>query len=298
MHPTAARTEGTVAANGIELAYETFGDRSDPPMVLVMGLGAQMIVWPDELCQGLAGAGHFVVRFDNRDVGHSTHFGHVPPPRLVDLVLRRRPPYLVADMANDVVGLLDGLGLGAVHLVGASMGGFIAQTVAIDHPTRVRTLTLIMTSTGSRLVGTAKPRVMTRLLRRRAIRDRHEAIATAIATFRVIGSKGYAFDEEYIGHMAARSFDRGHDADGYLRQISAVAAQPNRTEALRGVRVPTLVVHGLHDPLVAPSGGLAIARAIPGARFVGYSGMGHDLPRPLWPDLVREISALAARASG
>jgi pimeloyl-ACP methyl ester carboxylesterase len=295
MDKVAARTQGRAAANGIELAYETFGGADEPPVVLVMGLATQMIAWPDEMCEGLAGRGHFVIRFDNRDVGGSTHLQNVPPPRLADVILRRRPPpYVIGDMAKDVVGLLDGLGLDDIHLVGASMGGFIAQTVALEHADRVRTLTLIMTSTGSRLVGQPRPRIYARLLRRRVIADRSAAISAAVEIFRLIGSHGYAFDEEYLRDIAGRSWDRGYDPAGYLRQLAATATQPNRTAALRRIAVPALVIHGLHDPLVAPSGGLAIAKAIPNSRFVGFSGMGHDLPRPLWPELVREIAALAA----
>jgi pimeloyl-ACP methyl ester carboxylesterase len=194
MNEAAASTQGRAAANGIELAYETFGDPSKPPVVLAMGLATQMIAWPDELCEALAGHGHFVIRFDNRDVGGSTHLQNVPPPRPVDIILHRRPPYTISDMAADVVGLLDGLGLHDVHLVGASMGGFIAQTVALEHPDRVRTLTLIMTSTGSRLAGQAKPRIYPRLLRRRAVADRSAAVSAAVETFRLIGSRGYAFE--------------------------------------------------------------------------------------------------------
>jgi pimeloyl-ACP methyl ester carboxylesterase len=286
-----------VAANHVELAYETFGQPEDSPVVLVMGLAAQMIGWPDELCEGLASRAYFVIRFDNRDAGGSTHLQKVPPPPLVDVVLRRRqPPYGIDDMANDVVGLLDGLGLGRVHLVGASMGGFIAQTVAIQHPDRLRSLTLIMTSTGSRLVGQAHPLLYRRLLRRRAAADRPAAIAATVETLRLVGSQGYAFDEEYLRELAGASWDRGYDPAGYRRQLAAVVAQSNRTPSLRHITVPTLVMHGLHDPLVAPSGGLAIAKAIPKSRFVGFSGMGHDLPRALWPEFVEEIAALAASA--
>jgi pimeloyl-ACP methyl ester carboxylesterase len=215
--------------------------------------------------------------------------------RLADIVVRRKPPpYSIGDMAADVAGLIDGLGLGAVHLVGASMGGFIAQTVALEHAARVRTLTLMMTSTGSRRVGQPRPRVYARLLRRRVSGDRPAAIAAAVETFRLIGSHGFAFDEQYVQDIAGRSWDRGYDPDGFRRQLAASASQPNRTADLRRVTVPTLVIHGLHDPLVAASGGLAVARAIPDSRFVGFSGMGHDLPRVLWPEFVREIAALAA----
>jgi pimeloyl-ACP methyl ester carboxylesterase len=294
MDDVAARTLGRVAANGIELAYETFGDPGAPPVVLIMGLATQMIAWPDELCEGLARRGHFVIRFDNRDVGESTHLRDLPPS-LADIVVRRRPPpYSISDMAADVAGLLDGLGLDQVHLVGASMGGFIAQAIALEHPGRVRTLTLMMTSTGSRRVGQPKPRVYARLLRRRGAGDRPAAITAAVETFRLIGSPGFAFDEPYVRDLAGRSWDRGDDPDGRVRQLAASATQPNRTADLGRITVPTLVLHGLHDPLVAASGGLAVARAIPGARFAGFSGMGHDLPRALWPEFVSQIAALAA----
>ncbi|HTS95483.1 MAG TPA: alpha/beta hydrolase [Streptosporangiaceae bacterium] len=296
MSDVAARSPRRVAANGIELAYETFGSAGDPAIVLVMGWATQMIAWPDELCEALAGRGHFVVRFDNRDVGASTHLDHVLPPRLGEVVSRRRPPpYTIGDMADDVAGLLDGLGLTSVHLVGASMGGFIAQTFALAYPGRVRSLTLMMTSTGSLRVGLAKPRIYARLLRREVVSGRDAAVAAAVETFRIIGSPGFPFDEAYVRDVAGRSWDRGYDPAGSLRQFEAVLTQPNRTAALRGITVPALVIHGLHDPLVGPSGGLAIARAIPGCRFVGYPGMGHDLPRPLWPEFAEQIAALAAR---
>jgi pimeloyl-ACP methyl ester carboxylesterase len=295
MDDAAVRTLGRVTANGIDLAYETFGDPGAPPVVLIMGLAMQMIGWPDELCEGLARCGLFVIRFDNRDVGESTHLRDLPAPSLADIVVRRRPaPYSIGDMADDVAGLIDGLGLGQVHMVGASMGGFIAQAVALDHADRVRTLTLMMTSTGSRRVGQAKPRVYARLLRPPVVADRSAAIAAIVETFRLIGSPGFAFDQDYVRDLAGRSLDRGYDPAGRRRQLAASASQHNRTAGLRRVAVPTLVIHGLHDPLVAPSGGLAIARAIPDSRFVGFSGMGHDLPRALWPEFVREIAALTA----
>jgi pimeloyl-ACP methyl ester carboxylesterase len=285
------------AANGIKLAYETFGSPGDPTVLLVMGLGTQMIAWPDELCETIAGCGFHVVRFDNRDVGLSTHLDEVPAPSLQDLLLRRRrPPYTIRDMAADAVGLLDALEVDSAHIVGASMGGFIAQLLAGLHPHRVRSLTLIMTSTGSRLVGHPKPRVFLRLLRRRVIDDRLQAMDAVVETFRIIGSKGFAFDEEYLRDLAGRSFDRAYDPQGYLRQLAAVVAQSNRTRHLRRITAPTLVMHGMDDPLVNVSGGMALAKAIPHAEFIGFPGMGHDLPRALWPRFAEEICGLATRA--
>lgn len=287
----------TVQANGIEIAYETFGDAGAPPVLLIMGLGTQMIAWPDPMCQALADRGFYVIRYDNRDCGLSTHFEDEHAPSVVDVVVRRRkPPYTIDDMARDAVGLIDALGLDSVHLVGASMGGFIAQTVAINYPRRVRSLTLIMTSTGSRRVGNPKPAIFSALTRRRVRQDRQSAAQAAVETFRIIGSKGYAFDEEYLLDLGGRSYDRGHDPGGYLRQLAAIMAQPDRTEKLRRIRVPALVIHGLHDPLVNASGGLAAARLLRNAKFVGYAGMGHDLPRELWDDFAMEIGGLAERA--
>lgn len=289
----------TLPANGIEIAYEEFGERGAPPIVLVMGLGTQMLAWPDELCQDLAQRGHHVVRFDNRDVGASTHFTGVRAPSPAALVARRaRPPYTVGDMADDCLALIDALDLAPVHLVGASLGGFVAQTAALRRQSSLRSLTLIMTSTGSRRVGQPDPRLAGRLLNRPVARDREAAMDAVLETFRVIGSKGFALDEDRLRDVGARSFDRAYDPGGYRRQLAAVIAQPNRTERLREIRIPTLVMHGMHDPLVAPSGGLALARRIRGSRFVGFNGMGHDLPRELWPEFADHISALVRRAEG
>ncbi len=281
--------------NGIDIAFDTFGRAGDPPIVLVMGLGTQRIAWPEELCEDLASAGRFVVRFDNRDVGESTHLAYLGVPSVLDVLLRRSP-YRLDAMADDVAGLLDVLGLADVHVVGASMGGFVAQAVAIRHPTRVRTLTLIMTSTGSWRVGRARPLVLLRLARRRTASTRDQAIDEAVRIFRLIGSRGFPFDEAWTRRLAGASYDRGYDPAGHLRQLAAVLAQRDRTNQLRQLDVPSLVIHGLDDRLVNPTGGLALARAIPRSKFVGFSGMGHDLPRPLWPALAGEIARHSDRA--
>lgn len=286
-----ARLEG----QGVSICYETFGERAAPPLLLVMGLGTQMVAWPDELCLDLARRGYFVIRFDNRDVGRSTHLSGVSPPPPLSVLLRRAaPPYGLDDMARDTVALLDALEIASAHVVGASMGGFISQLVALEHPGRVRSLTLIMTSTGSLLVGRPRLALMARLSRRRPPpRSEAEAVAMTLDMLRRIGSSGYPPDEQYLRELAALVYSRATDASGYSRQLAAVLAQRDRTKRLSRIAVPTVVLHGLADPLVAPSGGRALARAIPGARFVGFPGMGHDLPRPLWPRLAEEIETVA-----
>ncbi len=285
-----------IQANGIEIAYETFGDPSGSPVLLVMGLGTQMIAWPEDFCEAIAARGHYVIRFDNRDSGLSTHLRSLRAPNPIAVYLgRAKPPYTLDDCAADTIGLMDALGLETVHLVGISMGGYIAQTMAVTHPHRLRSLTLMMTSTGNRLVGYAKPKMILNVLRRRSVRNRDEAADVAVETFRSIGSKGYAVDEERIRDVARRSFDRAHDPGGYVRQLTAIMAQPDRTKKLRQLDVPALVIHGKADPLVSWSGGRALAKSIPGARLLAYPGMGHDMPRDLWQTFADEIGALAER---
>jgi pimeloyl-ACP methyl ester carboxylesterase len=282
----------------LEIAYETFGSPADPALVLIMGLNTQMLAWPDEFCTELAESGRYVIRFDNRDCGLSTHLDQLGTPDPIKVILRRqRAPYSIDDMAGDTIGLMDALDLGSVDVVGASMGGFVAQAVALRAPERLRTLTLMMTSTGGRRVGYPAPRVARQLLQRRRVGDREAAIEVAVSVFRLIGSPGYALDEEYLQQQAGLSYDRAYDPRGYLRQLAACLTQPDRTARLRKLQVPTLVMHGLSDPLISSTGGLALARTIPGARFVGFSGMGHDLPRALWRDFSDEIIRLSRTAA-
>ena len=281
---------------GIEIAYERFGDPADPPLLLVMGLATQMLGWPDEFCAGLAARGLSVVRFDNRDIGLSTHLHDAPPPNVMAAFMgdTSSAAYTLSDMARDAAGLLDALELDSAHVVGASMGGMIAQTLAIEHPHRVRTLTSIMSTTGDPRVGGATEAATAALLAPPA-RTRDEAIERTVATYRVIGSPGYEFDEAALRERAGRSFDRAYDPVGVGRQLVAIRASGDRTAKLRELRLPALVIHGAEDPLVMVSGGRATAAAIPDAELVVIDGMGHDLPRALWPQLTDRIVALVER---
>ena len=286
-----------VGPGGIDIAFERFGDPGARPLLLIMGLGTQMLGWPDGFCDTLADHGMHVIRFDNRDIGLSTHIADAPAPD-VGAALAGDPSsasYRLSDMAGDTVGLLDALELPSAHIVGASMGGMIAQTVAIEHPARVRSLTSIMSTTGDPSVGQATRPAMAALLSPPAA-SREQAIERTLAIVRVIGSPGFELDEVEIRRRTGLAYDRSNDPVGVARQLVAIAASGDRTAALRGVSVPTLVVHGADDPLVGVSGGQATARAIAGAELAVFDGMGHDLPRGLWAEIAARIGELVERA--
>jgi pimeloyl-ACP methyl ester carboxylesterase len=280
----------------IELCYETFGDPADPTALLVMGLATQMLGWPEEFCERLAGRGFHVVRFDNRDVGRSTHLkGRQPTPR--ELITRSSRPavYRLSDMADDASGLLRELDLGPAHVIGASMGGMIAQTIAARHPSSVLSLVSIMSTTGNRWKGQPSPLLYPMFLRRPA-EGREESVERITRIFQAIGSRGLPKDMDLIRDLAERSYDRDPDPRGPGRQLAAIIASGDRTAELRQISAPTLVIHGTDDRLVGPSGGRATAKAIEGARLLKIKGMGHDLPRAAWARIIDAIVDNAKRA--
>ncbi len=285
---------------GIELWFETMGDPADPPLLLVMGLGAQAIAWRDDWCEALVAAGRYVIRFDNRDCGWSTHLDGVE----VDLPsimaawagggAMPAVPYRLSDMAADAVAVLDAAGVERAHVVGASLGGMIAQTVAIEHPERVRSLVSIMSTTGEPAFFESVAEVRAKLLAPRPP-DRESAIDAAVEVGRAVGSPRY-FDETEARAAAAIAYDRAYYPQGILRQTAAIRASGSRDDALRALAVPTLVIHGWADPLILPSGGRRTAEVVPGANLLVLGDMGHDLPRPLWPLLLDAIVSHTARS--
>jgi len=290
--------ERFAAVGEVELCYETFGERSGEPLLLVMGLATQMLGWHEDLCRALADRGFFVIRYDNRDIGHSTHLKGRRPPSTAEIVTRRPrdPAYTLGDMAADAAGLLDHLDLDSAHVTGASMGGMIAQTLAAEHPDRVRSLVSIMSSTGRAWFGRPALRAVPVLLTR-AGGGREAYVRRAERVFDLVGSPGFERDVAHLREMARLSYDRGVTAGGVGRQLGAILASGDRTARLRRIRAPTLVVHGTADRLVGVSGGRATARAIPDARLMLIDGMGHDLPRGVWPRLIDGIEETAGRAA-
>ncbi len=289
----------SAAVNGIEIEYDIQGDDDGVPLLLVMGLGAQLVSWDPELCMAFTDRGFRVIRFDNRDAGLSTSFDDCTVDVGANVLKamagdQAESCYLLADMADDAAALLDALDIVAAHVVGASMGGMIAQSLAIRHPEKVLSLTSIMSTTGDRDVGQPAPEVLGTLLTPAAT-DRAEAIEAAVSTSRIIQSPEH-FDEARARERAEREYDRSFRPAGVARQLLAIMASGSRTEDLRRLDVPTLVIHGDLDPLVTPSGGARTAEVIPGAELLRLPTMAHDLPVVLWPQVVEAITQLASRA--
>lgn len=299
MTPIEYHPERRTRVGEVELAHDAFGDPADPPVMMVMGIGAQLVAWPEGFCERLAANGLFVVRFDNRDAGNSSRLTELGTPSVTKAWSGELadPPYLLSDMAADVAGLIEALGHETAHVVGASLGGFVAQTLAIERPERVRSLTSIMSSTGKGSVGYPTQEALEVLMRPPAA-DRDGYVEGLVAARRVLGSPGFAFDDAWVRGMAAAAFDRGLNPEGTQRQLVASICSGDRTRRLAGVRVPTMVLHGTDDPLIHVSGGRATAEAIPGASLVEIAGWGHDLPPGLWDRIAGEIAVHVRAAEG
>lgn len=283
-------------ANGIDLCYEVSGDEAHPPLLLICGLGMQMVSWGADLIAAVVAKGYYVITFDNRDAGLSTHLVSYGVPDLLALLqgAEANVPYRLSDMADDVAGLLEHLELDSVHLVGVSMGGMIAQQVTIDHPATARSLASIMSTTGNASVGQPSPEAGEALLQMSS-GSREEAIELSLKVSRIIGSPGFPLDEARLRRLAAAEYDRSNEPTGVARQLGAIMASPDRTAGLAKVSVPTVAIHGSADRLVDPSGGEATANAVPDARLVIIDGMGHDLPQQVWERVLAEIDANARR---
>src|SRR3954469_7191617 len=292
----------TISANGIDICYEIFGDPAAEPLLLIMGLGAQMIHWDDEFCRKLAARGFRVIRFDNRDIGKSSHLSggkRLTPFELLKLRLLKIPvaaPYKLLDMAKDTVGLMDVLGIKSAHLVGASMGGMIAQEIAISFPQRVRSLTSIMSTTGNPKVP-PPTREASAVLMAPPPATKEEYFERFAQTWKILRVGSFPQDEALDRGRAERTFERGLNPAGVGRQLRAILASGSRKERLRLVKAPTLVIHGTVDPLVRPEGGKDTAASIPGAKLLMIEGMGHALPIPMWPQIIDAIDNHAHAAA-
>jgi len=291
-----AERERMAPANGIELAYDELGDPDGRPLILIMGLATQLIHWDEGFCALLGERGYRVIRFDNRDIGHSTKIDWAPSPKTGAMLFGYgTPAYRLWDMADDTAGLMDHLEIERAHVAGASMGGMIAQSLAITRPERVLSLCSIMSTTGNRRLGVPKLRAFGTLFARPP-RTREAYAEQAVKTFKVIGSPGYPMDGERFREMALAAYDRCFYPPGVSRQLHAISRSGDRTKQLRALQVPTAVIHGSKDPLIRPAAGRATARAIPGASLRIIEGMGHDLPPQVWPAIVDEIDDNASRA--
>lgn len=285
--------------SGVSICYETHGDPDDVPLMLVCGLGMQLVRWDDELLAGLTARGFYVITHDNRDIGLSESFAHVEVDVVAAVMAAMEgaaveAPYLLSDMAADAIAVLDELGIERVHVVGTSMGGMIGQAMAIEHEDRVASLTSIMSTTGDPDVGHPKPEVLAALLPSGA-ENREAIIEATVETFRAIGSPDH-FDEDLTRAAATRAYDRAHDPTAQSRQLVATIASGSRSAALGSLAVPTLVVHGDADPLIDVSGGVRTAEVIPGAELLVIEGMGHDIPRVFQPRIIEAVLALVSRA--
>jgi pimeloyl-ACP methyl ester carboxylesterase len=292
----------SVVVKGIQIEYRTFGNSSSRPLLLIIGLGAQMIYWDADLCKDLAARGNYVIIFDNRDVGLSTKFGETGMPNIPEIFgkllqgKKVNPPYTLDDMADDAVALLDGLNIRKAHVCGMSMGGMIAQTIAIRHPERVLSLISIYSTTGNPEVPQPKPEII-RLLVAPPPNERHAFIEHMLVVFRTISGPGFPLDEAWTRKIIGESYDRSFYPEGTVRQFVAILTQPNRAPALSSIKVPTLVVHGTSDPLVPVEGGKDTAKVIKGAELILIEGMGHDLPHGgAWPRIVEAIDKHTQRA--
>ncbi len=287
----------TAQANGIEICFDTFGDPADPTVLLVMGLGSQMIHWDPEFCQSIVDRGFHVVRFDNRDMGESTR---IDQPVDIFAVMGAvgsgdmpAVPYLLADMAADATGVLDHLGIERAHIFGVSMGGMIVQTIAIEHPERVITMTSVMSTTGDPDVGTPTGEAMTALMSPPP-QTREQLQDAAVHHAGVWGSPEL-YDDQLLRRTAGEAWDRGYNPAGTARQLAAIVASGSRSGGLAQIDIPTLVIHGTADTLVQPTGGERTAEVVPDAKLLVVEGMGHDLARPLWPQVIEAFVGLAAR---
>jgi pimeloyl-ACP methyl ester carboxylesterase len=291
-----------VQANGIDIEYQSFGRKTDPAVVLIMGYAAQMTMWPVALCEGLATRGFRVIRFDNRDAGLSTHLSQLGVPNIGEAFLKAATgqkvdaPYTLNNMAADTIGLLDALGIGSAHMIGASMGGMIAQIVAAEYPTRTRSLVSIMSTTGRRDLPQGRPEVMAILTTPPLSDSREDRIAQGRKIWAAIGSPGFRPTDEEITTLVEREVDRApYDPEAPARQLAAVLASESRNDMLRTLRVPSLVIHGADDPLVPVACGKDTADSIPGGEFVVIPGMGHDFASGLVPLFLEHIGNFLAR---
>ena len=302
MNATAHQPPQLARTNGIELCYEIFGDAEAEPMLLIMGLGAQMIHWDDDFCRQLAARGFRVIRFDNRDIGKSSRLSggkRLTAVELLKLKFLKIPvaaPYKLSDMAQDVIGLMDTLRIKSAHLVGASMGGMIAQEIAITFPERVRSLTSIMSTTGNPKIR-PPTREASAILMAPPPATKEEYFVRFAQTWKVLRAGSFPEDEALDRSRAERTFERGLNPAGVGRQLRAILASGSRKERLRSVKAPTLVIHGTVDPLVRPEGGKDTAASIPGAKLLMVKGMGHALPIPMWPQIIDAIDKHAHAAS-